>query len=75
MLQEHLSEDSSVGNEWVTAPCSCVTCEHKMQVVLKTDVIVILGEVLSFKKPNSKEFCCPNCGSHYIKWEQLQITQ
>lgn len=75
MLQEFLSEESSIGNEWLTTPCSCVTCDHKMQVVMRTQVFTLLGEVFDFKKPHKGEFVCSNCGSHYIRWEQLQIIQ
>lgn len=75
MLQEHLSDNSSVGMEFVTTPCQCVTCQKSMQVVFQTKVIVIEGEVLSFKKPRMGEFACPNCGSHYIRWGAIQVTQ
>lgn len=75
MLQELLSDNSRVGLEYVSTPCQCVTCQKTMQVVLQTKVIIFYGEVLSFKKPSSREFACPNCGSSYIRWGAIQVTQ
>lgn len=61
--------------ERITTNCQCATCNMNMRVTLDTEVIVMGDNLLSFKKPKQEEIKCPNCSSHYIRWERLKIIQ